>query len=107
MLLWFRVQVERFIYLLVAGIDRDIGQSRMKDLPCVVKGGLSHSLLRPGRGRLGGVFNASNNWQETTARPRTTCCAARVVFPSATDLVGSTVTLLFYFLSLCVVMIYV
>lgn len=62
--------------------------------------------LRPGR-RLGGVYNASNNWQETTARPRATCCAARVVFPSAADLVGSRVTFLFYFLSLCVVMIYV
>jgi len=42
--LWFQELVEGFIYLLVAGIDRDIGQSRMKGLPCVVKSGLSHLL---------------------------------------------------------------
>jgi hypothetical protein len=78
-------------------------------LPCVVKEGLTHSLLRFWE-RGEGVYNASSPWQETTApadNTVTTCCAARVVFPSAADLVGSRVTLLFYFLSLCGLMIIV
>jgi hypothetical protein len=73
----------------------------------VVRWGLSHSLLRVWKK---GLYNASSPWQETTApadNTVTTCCAASVVFLSAADLVGSRVTLLFYFLSLCVVMIYV
>ena len=48
--------MEGFIYLLVAGIDRDVCQARMKGLPCVVKGGLCHSLLEFWKRRPGGYI---------------------------------------------------